>query len=413
MPIMLSVNELEPGMYLASNIVNQFSVILPQGHKLSADDIRTLKERYKQLNIHVSDPILDESAEFEEPRSATDTSPETRHRLSYLSQKVHGALKSKVTLEGDNIRGMQQTITELVEYLEKHPEAMGLIEESLQWENSLREHSAGVFYLSLVIGNTFRNIRKEKAAKEGTAKKEEIIPSELATAALLHDIGMVALEDLTNKETSLTTDEFEIVKQHPAAGANILGDKIDDGIREAVRDHHENESGTGYPDGLKSDEIGSYAKIIRVTDAYTAGTSHRRYRQTKSSIRVLHEMLEGDYCKMYDPESLRILSKIIRPIPAGAKLKLSTNQHAVVTKHNVNEPFGPQVIIAFDENNKPLPRNRLVGPFDLAARKDLQLVSFGDEDLGYLYSITDRSPADQGSGADHHNQDEGINPAYP
>jgi len=409
MPIMLSVNELEPGMHLASSIVNQFNVVLPQGHKLSAGDIRTLKERYKQLNIHVSDPILDESVDFEESASETDGAHETRRKLSLLSQKVNGSLQSKVFLEGENIRGLQQTIKDLVEYLEKHPEALGLIEESLQWEESLREHSAGVFYLSLVIGNTFRNMRKQKGgkikSKEEAVKEEEIKPTELATAAMLHDIGMVALAELTAKQGRLTAEEYEQVKEHPAAGAALLGDRISRGIREAVRDHHENENGTGYPAGLKSDEIGMNAKIIRVTDAYTAGTCHRRYRKTRSSIRVLHEMLHGAYKDMYDPVSLKILSKIIRPIPVGAKLKLNTGQQAVVTRHNTEDPFQPQVIIAFDENNKPLPRNRLVGPFDLSSRQDLQLMSFGEEDLRYLQRGAPES--------EYPKEDDGMNPAYP
>jgi len=329
---------------------------------------------------------------------------------------VNGALKSKVVLEGDNIRGLQQTIKELVEFLEEHPEALGLIEESLQWEESLREHSAGVFYLSLVIGNTFQNMLKKKIKKvkaESAVKEEEIKPAELATAAMLHDIGMVALEDMTSNESSLTADELEKVKQHPVAGAALLGDQVNGGIHEAVRDHHENENGTGYPGGLKSGEIGAYAKIIRVTDAYTAGTCHRRYRKTKSAIRVMHEMVHGEYRDLYDPESLRILSKIIRPIPVGAKLKLNTGEHAVVTKHNSEDPFGPQVIIAFDENNKPLPRNRLVGPFDLSARKDLQLASFGEEDLGYLNRTSRDGSIEGDSGSEHHDQGDGNNPAYP
>ena len=417
MPIMVSVNELEPGMYLASSILHQFSVVLPQGHKLTTSDIETLKERYALLNIHVLDPILDEAADFLAPASETDPAQETRHKLSMLSQKVNGAMKSKIALDGANIKGLHEAIQEMVEYLEEHPEALRLIEESLRWEESLREHSAGVFYLSLVIGNTFRNMRKKKGgkvkAKEGSVKEEEIKPAELATAAMLHDIGMVALEDMTSKETSLTAAELEKVKQHPVLGAALLGDQINGGIREAVRDHHENENGTGYPGGLKSDEIGAYAKIIRVTDAYTAGTCHRRYRKTKTATRVMHEMIHGEYRDLYDPDSLRILSKIIRPIPVGAKLKLNTGEHAVVTKHNSENPFGPQVIIAFDENNKPLPRNRLVGPFDLSARKDLQLMSFGEEDLGYLNSTSGGASKEGVSGSEQHDQDDGIDPAYP
>jgi len=260
-------------------------------------------------------------------------------------------------------------------------------------------------------------MRKKKAGKvkvkEGAVKEEEVKPAELATAAMLHDIGMVALADLTNKESGLTADEYAQVKQHPAAGAAMLGDQVNGGIREAVRNHHENENGTGYPGGLQSDEIGVYAKIIRVTDAYTAGTSHRRYRKTKSAIRVMYEMIHGEYRDLYDSESLRILSKIIRPIPVGAKLKLNTNQHAVVTKHNSEDPFGPQVIIAFDENNKPLPRNRLLGPFDLSARKDIQLVAFGEEDVRYLNSTSGGASIEGGSGSEHEDQDDEINPAYP
>lgn len=99
-------------------------------------------------------------------------------------------------------------------------------------------------------------------------------------AGLLHDIGKVGIPDgVLNKPDRLTDDEFEIIKRHPVIGYDILKNlRQFDFVLPAVRHHHEQMDGRGYPDGLSGSEIPLEARIMAVADAYDAMTSSRPYR---------------------------------------------------------------------------------------------------------------------------------------
>lgn len=114
-------------------------------------------------------------------------------------------------------------------------------------------------------------------------------------SALLHDIGKIGIPDsILNKSSSLTEEEFGIMKQHPAVGGKILRDihsirHMEDGARY----HHEKYDGTGYPYGLKGDQIPFMARIIGVADAYDAMSSDRAYRKHLTQDKVQTEIRRG------------------------------------------------------------------------------------------------------------------------
>ena len=104
--------------------------------------------------------------------------------------------------------------------------------------------------------------------------------SKLELAGLLHDIGMIGVpEDLLNKTEVLTPEEFESIKKHVNHGVKILEDikQLKD-VVEIIKYHHERFDGSGYPYGLKGDEIPLNAKIIAIADAYDSMVSNRSYR---------------------------------------------------------------------------------------------------------------------------------------
>ncbi|MFD3157016.1 HD domain-containing phosphohydrolase [Haloimpatiens sp. FM7330] len=103
----------------------------------------------------------------------------------------------------------------------------------------------------------------------------------LVQASMLHDIGKIGLkEEILNKKGALTQEEYEIVKLHSKRGYDILmGSKSFDKIRDIIKQHHERYDGTGYPEGLKGEEICIEARIIGVADAFDAMTSDRPYRK--------------------------------------------------------------------------------------------------------------------------------------
>jgi putative nucleotidyltransferase with HDIG domain len=102
----------------------------------------------------------------------------------------------------------------------------------------------------------------------------------LKIAGYLHDIGKLAVPNVILKKPGpLTAAEWEQIRMHSELGANALLDL--DGFEEiqaAILHHHENEDGSGYPYGLSGDDIPVFAKIIKVSDVFTATSSERSYK---------------------------------------------------------------------------------------------------------------------------------------
>ena len=117
----------------------------------------------------------------------------------------------------------------------------------------------------------------------------------LRMAAMLHDVGKVSVPDrILQKPGPLTFDEFERVKEHPAAGAEIV-EQVD-GLSPVVgwiRHSHEHFDGSGYPDGLAGDDIPSASRILLVAEAYEAMTSRRPYGSPLPSELALEELRAG------------------------------------------------------------------------------------------------------------------------
>ena len=140
--------------------------------------------------------------------------------------------------------------------------------------------------------------------------REEVI--EVEQVALLHDIGKVGIPDsVLQKRADLTREEWEPMLQHPAVGERIVGciDSLSH-LAAAVRAEHERFDGTGYPDGLKREEIPIASRITFVCDAYHAMTSDRPYRAAQSATEAQREV-EAHAGTQFDPLVVRALNAVL------------------------------------------------------------------------------------------------------
>jgi len=136
---------------------------------------------------------------------------------------------------------------------------------------------------------------------------------ELGFTGRVHDVGkMFVPERVLNKQNSLTEEEFDLLKVHPRLGGEILG-TIPNGerIRNAVESHHEYFDGSGYPSGLRGEEIPLWARIITVADAYVNFTSERSLAHGKTSEQAISELEKSSGIK-YDGMVVRILSRELK-----------------------------------------------------------------------------------------------------
>jgi len=134
----------------------------------------------------------------------------------------------------------------------------------------------------------------------------------LKDAARLHDIGKLTIPNsILNKEGRLTEEEWDVIKKHPAVGADILKPVVfDKQMLSVVRYHHERNDGTGYPDQLKGKDIDLFTAVISVADAYDAMTSDRPYRKALTKEQALIELEE---CKgsQFSPQAVEALQRVL------------------------------------------------------------------------------------------------------
>jgi hypothetical protein len=135
---------------------------------------------------------------------------------------------------------------------------------------------------------------------------------ELEFAAMLHDVGKIAIpKEILNKPAKLTDDEFDVMKRHTIEGQHML-DRVGGllgSVGEIVRSCHERWDGNGYPDGLKGEEIPLQARIVFACDAYNAMTTDRVYRPRLTNEAAIKE-LQDNAGTQFDPHVVDALTRV-------------------------------------------------------------------------------------------------------
>jgi putative nucleotidyltransferase with HDIG domain len=171
---------------------------------------------------------------------------------------------------------------------------------------------------------THSHVRRVQAYAVGLARAlgiaDEPSLKAMEAAALLHDTGKLAVpEHILNKPGKLTESEFEKMKQHVDVGADILSlVEFPYPVVPIVRAHHENWDGSGYPRGIRGEDIPIGARILSVVDCFDALTSDRPYRRAMTDQAAIDILLERRG-RMYDPHVVDTFIRVYRDISvAGA-----------------------------------------------------------------------------------------------
>jgi HD-GYP domain-containing protein (c-di-GMP phosphodiesterase class II) len=177
-----------------------------------------------------------------------------------------------------------------------------------------------------------------------TIELNEIQVKELGLAGMLHDLGKMAVPDpVLNKPGKLTDEEFAVVREHPQRGYDLLVQSADAPAiaAEVVLHHHEKYDGTGYPHGLKGEEISLHARMGAICDVYDAITSNRPYKEGWAPAESIARMLEWE--GHFDPKLLDAFVRSIGIYPVGTLVRLRSNRLGLVVAENKREPTHPKV----------------------------------------------------------------------
>ena len=229
--------------------------------------------------------------------------------LADLGRAVHRALKRREMLleNGQLNQWLKEEVTTRTAELQRERNRLervstatleALVNALEAKDPYLRGHSARVADLSANI------------ATEMSFSEEDV--DRVRMAGRLHDLGKIGTRDaVVNKEGPLTADEFEHVKQHVIIGAQILAPLVHLGdIVAMVKSHHERFDGTGYPDGLRGQEVPLGGRVIAAAEVYDALTTSRPYQEKMTPEQAVERMadLSGT---VLDPKVYEALVRIV------------------------------------------------------------------------------------------------------
>lgn len=246
-------------------------------------------------------------------------------------------------------------VDEITQSISRNPAALLSLSRLKNKDDYTYLHSVAVCALMIALG--------KQMGMEGATLKS------LGMAGLLHDIGKMAIpDDVLNKPGKLTDDEFNVIKQHPVRGWEVLKASfgVDDIALDVCLHHHERVDGKGYPDKLSDENLSLYAKMGAVCDVYDAITSDRSYKkgwEPADSIHKMAEWKEGHF----DSHVFEAFVKTVGIYPTSTLVKLKSGRLGVVTDQSEKSLLKPKVKVFFSSSAQaPIPMEIV----DLALGKD-------------------------------------------
>lgn len=268
-----------------------------------AERIRVMAEQYrfagaKEVHLTCSLGVAAYPQDATERKSLIMSADRAMYTAKRLGRNQTRAAHESLVLA----MGMLEQVPETTETAETLAVVEALIAALEERDPLTGEHMRRVAALSLKL-----------ALMMGLSRSEAYIVS---IGGLLHDLGKVAMPDtVLFKRGKLSPAEVEYIARHPRAGADILAPVPSlQSVAAIVRSHHEWMDGSGYPDGLRGEEIPLGARIVSVADAYDAIISNRVYRQGRASTEALQELRQGIE-RQFDPRVVNALSHLLAAAP--------------------------------------------------------------------------------------------------
>lgn len=265
-------------------------------------------------------------------------------------------MASREQMGRDFSAAFQQILSEI----QSNPTAMISLASIYTADGYLYHHSVNVTILATVLG-----LAKGYNQRQLT---------ELGVGAMMHDVGMLQLpSDLITKAGVYTPAEFEMVKQHTVHGYEYL--KKQDGIStlsaHVALQHHERVNGSGYPRGLKGNEIHEYAQIVGICDVFDAMNSARPHRPGYLPHDTLEYLMAAGN-SLFDYSLVSLFVKNVAIYPLGLTVTLNSGESAVIVSINPEYPQRPVVRLISSQDGTPVET-----PIDLDLTKHTTLMITG------------------------------------
>ena len=273
-----------------------------------------------ELLGHSSDILLPNIAVLEEEKSLPNGFKLPLSRLSKEAiqlRKKDGSLGWYLVSGGYLAMGSDEAIWMTIDITEDINNKDLLISYTKRLEISMQETLQG-FSKAIEMRDPYTSGHQIRVAKISAAIAKKLQFSEvqiknMSLIGLVHDVGKIGIPaEILSKPGKLTALEYEMVQSHVNVGYQILKDiHFDIPVAKVVHEHHERLDGSGYPQGLKGEEISFEARIIAVADVVEAMASYRPYRPSLGIEKALEEIESGRGAK-YDPEVVDACLELFR-----------------------------------------------------------------------------------------------------
>jgi len=366
----IRTSELRDGMRFSKPVyVDETNVFVPSGVPIRQKDIDRLKRweiaELRTDGVPVSDSP-DAAGDGFDPAALRDL-PGDKHNFDVYLRAIdeYEHLSSSVAqgeeVDRNKIDSMVNLILERIK--EGKNEMIQLLLMGGRIERKISASVINVTILSTVMGTVLK------------FAGHRLI--QLATGALLHDIGMVKVpKAILKKKEKLSAEELNQIRTHPIHSYRIVTKelKYPEEIGVVALQHHERWDGQGYPRKLRGEDIALTARIVAVADAYIAMINNRPHRNSVIGYSAMKSVL-NDNGSHFDPKILKVFLESMGIYPIGSVVQLNNSAIGRVVQTHAEAPLRPAVELIVDEFGNRLGEREVI---DLLAKKGVFIVKAVD-----------------------------------
>lgn len=323
---LISINDLREGMIVAKEIVVNNNVLVVKGTRITQSIIKKLRDVYLENALIVDgeeiikqNKKLDYNKELKEVRK-------TLRNFAYQLENMFEKIKLNGKTDINDLRNFSQRIIE--ELISPRMIVKNIIMEGSK-EDCIFKHSVNVSLLSLFLGKWLRFSGEELNL--------------LLYTAILHDFGKTKINNKSIcRPGQLSSIDMENIKNHPVIAYNLVKDiaYLSKSVKYGIVMHHERLDGSGYPLGLKDDEIHKFAKIIAIADTFDDIISNREKEKDVNPFKAL-EIIKGYSLGKLDYNYCNIFIEGIINYYFGENVVLNNNKVCKIINIDINNLSQP------------------------------------------------------------------------
>ena len=343
----LKLLELKTPVYFTEDVYIDKKFLLFTQASCFSDDVKRLLSDWQFTLLYTKGTVTEENPQEKENKNAekNDTADKaqvpTAQKLSgelvektyqkfyTFTDEVYKTYRDSQSLSAEKIIANMKA---LCTFVQENRQAILILQSIMPYnvDNFLVTHSLRSVIFAIVVGMEL--------------KMQEHQLVELATAALMHEIGLIHIkEDIYARAGELLDEEKKYLYVHPVLSCKILKkSKFPLPVCLGTLDHHERENGTGYPQKLTGEKISLYGKILAVVCSYELIIGERKYKKAEDPSTGLLNILRQEPSQ-YDEEVLKALLNALSFFPIGSFVYLSNSAIGQVIDNNSEDPRFPVV----------------------------------------------------------------------